>query len=109
MACYEKVLLNKNPYMDVEYFQRRHERKNVIGATGKYQDVWKRQRGRCYYCGRPILLDQLRDVVQLDLALPDVPSNLAYVHEMCKANELSVAEVLGDVSVYTHRELLDGA
>lgn len=109
VACYEKVLLNKNPYMDVEYFQRRHERKNVIGATGKYQDVWKRQRGRCYYCGRPILLDQLRDVVQLDLALPDVPSNLAYVHEMCKANELSVAEVLGDVSVYTHRELLDGA
>lgn len=36
-------------------------------------------------------------------------SNLAYVHEQCKANSLSVREVLGDVSVYTHKELLEGS
>lgn len=82
VACYEKVLLNKNPYIDVEYFQRRQERKAIVSVSGRYQDIWKRQQGRCHYCGRPILPDQPRDVVQLDLAGPAVPSNLAYVHEI---------------------------
>ena len=109
VACYEKVLLNKNLYIDVEYFQRRQEQKAVVSASDRYQSIWKRQQGRCYYCGRPILPDQPRDVVQLDPTGPALPYNLAYVHEICKANELSVMEVLGDVSVYTHRELLDGA
>lgn len=108
VECYEKILLNKNPYVDVEYFQRRQERKAITGATGRFQEVWKRQKGCCYYCGRPILPDQARDVVQISLDAPDRPSNLAYVHEMCKGNELTVHEVLGDVTVYTQRELLDG-
>ena len=109
VECYEKILLNKNPYIDIEYFQSRHERKNIVGATGKYQEVWKRQQGRCYYCGRPILPDQPREVVLIDPTGPALPSNFAYVHELCRPNELTVHEVLGDVSVYTHRELVDGA
>ncbi len=109
VECYEKILLNKNPYIDIEYFQRRNERKAIIGATGRYQNVWRRQRGLCHYCGRPILPDQLRDVVLIDPTGPALPSNFAYVHELCKPNELTVREVLGDVSVYTHRELVEGA
>lgn len=109
VESYEKVLLNKNPYIDIEYFQRRHDRKSIVGATGRYQEVWKRQRGLCYYCGRQILPDQPRDVVQIDPTGPALPSNFAYVHELCGASELSVQEVLGDISVYTHRELADGA
>ena len=109
VESYEKVLLNKNPYIDTEYFQHRQERKAIIGATGRYQEVWKRQQGRCYYCGRPILPDQARDVTQINMADPDRPFNLAYVHELCKANELSIQEVLGDTSVYTHQELLDAS
>ncbi len=84
---YEKVLLNKNSYIDVEYFQRRHERKNVIGATGKYQDVWKRQRGRCYYCDRPILPDQARDVVQLAM---DKPARVTFHREEDGVSHLKV-------------------
>lgn len=76
-------------------------------VTGRFQDIWKRQQGRCYYCGRPILPDQLRDVQKIDPNGPALPSNYAYVHEVCKANKLSISEVMGDVSVYTHRELLD--
>lgn len=76
--------------------------------TGKYKEVWNRQQGRCYYCGRPILPDQPRDVVQINVDGPALPSNFAYVHEICKPNELTVREVLGDVSAYTHRELLEG-
>lgn len=109
VECYDKILLNKNPYIDIEYFQRRHERKAIVGATGRYQNVWRRQRGQCHYCGRSILPDQLRDVVLIDPTGPALPSNFAYVHELCKPNELTVREVLGDVSVYTHRELVDGA
>ena len=109
VECYEKILLNKNPYIDIEYFQSRHERKNIVGATGKYEEVWKRQQGRCYYCGRPILPDHPREVMLIDPTGPALPSNFAYVHELCRPNELTVHEVLGDVSVYTHRELVDGA
>ena len=108
VECYEKILLNKNPYVDVEYFQRRQERKAITSATGRFQEIWKRQKGCCYNCGRPILPDQSRDVVQISLDAPARPSNLAYVHEICKANELTIHEVLGDVSVYTSRELLEG-
>ncbi len=75
----EKVLLNKNPYIDREYFQHRQERKSIAGATGRYQEIWKRQQGRCYYCGRPILPDQARDVVQINMGKSARPSNLAYL------------------------------
>lgn len=34
-------------------------------------------------------------------------SNLAYIHTACKANELQVRDVLGDVTVYSPRELLE--
>ena len=108
VASYEKVLLNKNPYIDTEYFQRRQERKAIVGVTGRYLDIWKRQQGRCYYCGRPILPDQARDVVQLAMDKPATVATLVYVHEMCRTNELSVFEVLGDVGVYTRRELAEG-
>ncbi len=107
VASYEKILLNKNPYIDTDYFQRRHERKEIVSATGRYQEVWKRQQGRCYFCGRPILPDQARDVVWINADGPSLPSNFAYVHDLCKTNELAVHEVLGDVSIFTHRELLD--
>ena len=109
VASYEKVLLNKNPYIDTEYFQRRQERKAIVGVTGRYLDIWKRQQGRCYYCGRPILPDQARDVVQLAMDKPATVANLVYLHKLCKPNKLTVQEVLGDVSVYTHRELAEGA
>lgn len=109
VESYGKILLNKNPYVDMEYFQRRQDRKAINGATGSYQAVWKRQQGLCYYCGRPILPDQARDVVQISMNKPARPSNLAYVHDLCKADELSIHEVLGDVSVYTTRELLDAS
>ena len=71
VESYEKVLLNKNPYIDREYFQHRQERKSIAGATGRYQEIWKRQQGRCYYCGRPILPDQARDVVQINMGNDD--------------------------------------
>lgn len=109
VACYDKIQLNKNLYVDIDYFKRRQERKNIISVTGRFQEIWKRQQGRCYYCGRPIFPDQLHDVVKIDPTGHTLPSNYAYVHELCKANELSVREVLGDISVYTHRELMDAS
>lgn len=109
VESYEKILLNKNPYVDMEYFQRRQDRKAINGVTGRYQKVWKRQQGLCYYCGRPILPDQARDVVQISADKSARPSNMVYVHDFCKANELSIHEVLGDISVYTTRELLDAS
>ena len=107
VTCYEKILLNKNPYIDLDYFQKREEKKQIISAAGKYGEIWKRQRGNCYHCGRPILPDQDRTVVQIDIDKPVRVSNLAYVHTLCKTNELNIQEVLGDISVYSNQELLE--
>jgi len=85
-----KILLNKNPYIDKEYFQNRNDRKAITSVTGRYQEIWKRQQGRCYNCGRPILTDQPRDVIQISLDKRLTTSNLAYVHQICKDNVLTV-------------------
>lgn len=104
---YEKIPLNKNPYIDRKYFESRNERKAIVGVSGRYREIWKRQQGRCYLCGRPILPDQSREVIQIDMGEPRTLANLVYVHGRCRLNELSVFEVLGDIGVYTARELVE--
>ena len=107
VEAYEKLDVRKNPYADGEYFRQRHDRQATEKMTGKYRTVWKRQQGRCYYCGRPIRTDQPRTVVPVDLEQGPLVSNLAYIHTACNANELQVREVLGDIMVYSPRELLE--
>lgn len=43
----------------------------------------------------------------VDLEQGPLVSNLAYIHTACNANELQVREVLGDIMVYSPRELLE--
>lgn len=107
VEAYEKLDVRKNPYVDREYFRQRHDRQAIEKMTGKYRTVWKRQEGRCYYCGRPILPGQPRTVAPVDLEQGPLVSNLAYIHTACNANELQVREVLGDIMVYSPRELLE--
>lgn len=48
-----------------------------------------------------------RTVAPVDLEQGPLVSNLAYIHTACNANELQVREVLGDIMVYSPRELLE--
>lgn len=106
LVSHQKVVLNKNPYVDIDYFESREHARSIRNITGRYIPVWMRQEGKCYYCGRPILDDQPRAVIQLDLSRPTSSRNLAYVHKICQPNELTVHYVSEDVEDYNTFDLI---
>ena len=85
---YEPVAIKMNPYTDVGYFESRTHEKAIKHITAPYRPIWNRQGGKCKYCGRLILPDQKRSLVPINLSAPMSFENLAYVHEVCKENEL---------------------
>lgn len=99
--------LGQNPYLKTEHRKEKEkgdrERKNV---TGKYKSVWKRQGGRCHYCGEPILIDQGKSIVAIDPTKPEKSSNLAYVHNTCKNNIPEVYETDDPLTGFTTYDVL---
>lgn len=79
------IRLSFHPYLDQDYYvwlQRRRDDQKVSGA--KRRGIWRRQAGRCHYCGRPMLPDQEIQLVELVLGRGrTVVSNLAYIHRSC--------------------------
>lgn len=85
---HRKIKTNANPYLELEYFENREKEKAIFNIVGKYKAIWTRQKGRCFYCGNPILFDQHRTVVPINIALPPHTNNLAYIHLGCREDEL---------------------
>ena len=77
-----------NPYTDIGYFESRTHSKAIQHVTAPFRPIWERQGGKCKYCSRPILPDQKRTLVPIDLRKPMSFKNSAYVHERCKENEV---------------------
>ena len=78
------IRLSFHPYLDQDYYvwlQRRRDDQKVSGA--KRRGIWRRQAGRCHYCGRPMLPDQEIQLVELVLGRGRTVSNLAYIHRSC--------------------------
>lgn len=71
--------LSVNPYIDSEYIADYSARRAVNGASGVYRAIWNRQGGRCFYCGKPILQDQERTIVDAGVGR----HGDAYVHVAC--------------------------
>jgi len=88
LITHKKVKTNANPYLEIDYFESREREKEIFNVVGKYKSIWTRQKGRCYYCNKPILPDQNRTVVPINIALPHHPNNLAYIHLACREDEL---------------------
>ncbi|MEI3349368.1 MAG: group II intron maturase-specific domain-containing protein [Dysosmobacter sp.] len=62
------IRLSFHPYLDQDYYvwlQRRRDDQKVSGT--KRRGIWRRQDGRCHYCGRPMLPDQEIRLVELVL------------------------------------------
>jgi hypothetical protein len=85
LIVHQPVSVNKNPYLDDDYYEERTDRKAIENVTGKYKPIWARQGGKCYYCGKSILADDIRDVVTVNPAQRKTTKNLAYIHEYCKS------------------------
>lgn len=103
---HRKVAVNKNHFIDTEYFEMRERQKGIERVTADFRPIWQRQNGCCYYCGRPILQDQRRTLVQLDMSISASKRNMAYVHTICKPNELCRMDMEDDVTVFSDYEIL---
>lgn len=98
LITHNKVKTNANPFVERDYAESRTHAREIQNVTGQYKAIWQRQDGRCYYCGRPILSDQPRTTVQLDLTRPPSVRNSAYVHRICALNDFEVIRTSDDLS-----------
>lgn len=97
----KKTKTNENPFTNRDYHENRLHTRDNSHITRPYRAIWERQEGRCYYCGQPILSDQLRTTVQLDLTKSPAVRNSAYVYACCKGNEVELIRTISDISVLT--------
>lgn len=82
-TIYHPVNTKFNPYIDTEYIENRTQERQIRSATGIYRGIWNRQNGCCYYCGRRILSDQEKTVVEVDGSQSRKAARLGYVHKRC--------------------------
>ena len=107
----KKPKTNENPFTNRSYHENRLHTREIHNVTGPYRAIWERQEGRCYYCGRPILSDQPRTTVQINLdKVPSIP-NSAYIHQSCAANKFEIVRTMEDISAltpYDMKAILEG-
>lgn len=81
MISYRPIKTNVNPYIDFDYFDIRSNKRDIQNITGKYRGIWNRQNGCCYYCGKPILRDSAKDIIEI--AGAKNRDSMVYVHQRC--------------------------
>lgn len=96
LIAHHKVNTNANPFVGDAYIEQRTHSRQIENVAGPYRAIWLRQNGKCYYCGRPILPDQPRTTVQIDLSHPPSIRNSAYIHKICEPNEFVQIRVMED-------------
>ena len=80
--------LSKNPYLDYKYFEEKLETQDIDNINGKYRAIWRRQNGKCYYCGQPILPYQEKKLIHKNSLNDDSAKNMAYIHKICEDDEI---------------------
>ena len=83
LVDYCPVKTNVNPYIDIEYVEKRSQDRAILNATGVYRTIWNRQNGRCHYCGSRILRDEEKCLVETDASEVRKASRFSYVHKRC--------------------------
>lgn len=82
-----RLSLDKNPYLDKDYFIKRQFDQGNSRLTGKFKTIWENQKGICPMCKNPINTDS--DATERPLHhksgihTDNRPSNLIYVHAHC--------------------------
>lgn len=83
-----KPKLDKNPYLDREYFIKRNLTIGARNLSGKFKNIWKSQEGKCPYCNKAISIDEpdnytVHHITPKAWGGSDKPSNLIYMHTEC--------------------------
>lgn len=106
LITHNKVKTNANPFVERDYTESRTHAREIHNVTGPFKAIWQRQGGVCYYCGRPILNDQPRTTVPLDLRKPPSIKNSAYIHRMCEQNEFEILRTMEDIGAMSQYDVL---
>lgn len=91
LVRHNQVKLNMNPYADAGYVNWRSDDREIHNTTGMYRAIWERQEGKCYYCGKPILYDQEKNLVDIDAGSRKKVKRFAYVHTCCMEGSIEYA------------------
>ncbi len=83
LISYSPVNTKFNPYIDLEYLEKRTQDRAKENISGTYRSIWERQDGRCYYCGKKILQDEERTVIETEADKASFIKRMAYVHKRC--------------------------
>jgi group II intron reverse transcriptase/maturase len=87
LVKHKPVSTKKNPYLDDDYYEYRTDERAIKAVTGKYKPIWNRQKGKCFYCGKTILIDERKTIITIDPTYPNHQKNLAYVHDYCSVGQ----------------------
>lgn len=83
-----KIISDKNPYTDRDYFEQRKFTLGAKNLTGIFKKVWIGQKGKCPICGEVMeIFDgddrNVHHIVPKAWGGSDKPSNLIYMHKEC--------------------------
>ncbi len=107
LVHHKKIKTNANPYTEREYIENREHFREIHNITGRYKGVWRRQEGKCFYCGKPILVDQPKIVKPIYSTTDPTYFRKVYVHKMCTQSEWEQIVVSEDVSSMTPFDVMN--
>ena len=82
-----KIRMDRNPYLDREYFSQRKFKHGMKRLSGRFKQIWRNQNGCCYHCGLPMDIHEEREIyykVPRSMGGRDEVRNMAYVHHDCQ-------------------------
>ena len=88
LIYYEPVRTSINPYADANFVAKRAREKKIDHVIGVYRGIWNRQNGCCYCCGRSILRDDDKTLIEVDPKKSRFAARMAYVHTRCLSGTL---------------------
>ena len=93
LISYHPVKTNINPYIELAYLEYRTNSRVILNASGVYRSIWDRQDGKCYYCGKRILRDDVKEHIEMDGSKTHMAARMTYVHKHCMNSPFDEIEV----------------
>lgn len=88
LVKHHAVRTSFNPYVNIEEWAEHKEDGQIANVTGFCKKIWNRQEGKWYYCGKRILRDQQRVIVEIDHEKKKKVCHLAYIHKLCEESSI---------------------
>lgn len=83
LVDYFAIRTSLNPYIELDYLERRTKERQISSVTGVYRAIWNRQEGKCHYCGHKILKDDEKALIETEPSKKRFSARMAYVHKRC--------------------------